>query len=121
MTDLTPEQLLEVENPQGRQRADFTAPNTDSDDVYRRTRPTITLGDPYDYAKRLELVTNPDGTYALAIGTAAGNTLTVASSASSSEVELLQHIHIQLHLLNARFEEAFKTGITEGDIDSGDD
>ena len=120
MTDLTAAQLAEVENPQGRQREDFTAPNTDSDPAYRRTRPTVTLGDPYDYAKRLELVTNPDGTYALAIGASAGNTLAVASSASSSEVELLGHIHVQLHLLNARFEEAFKTGITEGDIDSGD-
>jgi hypothetical protein len=121
MTDLTAEQLEEVENPVGRVREDFTAPNTDTDDTYRRTRPSFTIGDPYDYAKRLELVTNPDGTYALAIGAAAGNILPVASSASSPEVELLQHIHVQLHLLNARFEEAFRTGITEGDIDSGDD
>ena len=38
-----------------------------------------------------------------------------------SQSELLGHIHLQLHLLNARFEEAFRTGITLEDITYGDD
>jgi len=50
---LNDEELAEVENPQGRPREDFTAPKTDSDEVYRRTRPTSTRGDPYDHAKGL--------------------------------------------------------------------
>ena len=39
------------------------------------------------------------------------------SDGHDTDTELLQHVHAQLHLLNARFEEAFQTGITLKDID----
>jgi len=50
-----------------------------------------------------------------------GGSLVITESAASTNTELLTHIHNQIHLLNARFEEAFKTGINQEDIDNGND
>jgi len=113
MTDLTAAELAEVENPQGRLRDDFTAPNTDSDEVYRRTRPTITLGDPYDYSKRLALVENKAGNSFLPMGDTT-NTLFLMYFEMSNG---LRHFPHQLKLMNMKMEEITGGELTLADIE----
>jgi len=50
-----------------------------------------------------------------------GGALQVATGGASNDTELLIHVMDQLHLLNARFEEAFRTGINLEDIENGYD
>jgi hypothetical protein len=50
-----------------------------------------------------------------------GGSLKILESSASTNTELLTHIYNQLHLLNVRFEEAFRTGITLEDIENGYD
>jgi len=59
-----------------------------------------------------------DGSYTN-VPVSAGSGLKTYDSPSSTNTELLGHIHDQLQLLNARFEEAFRTGITLEDIENG--
>jgi hypothetical protein len=114
MTDLTAEQLEEVENPVGRVREDFTAPNTDGDDAYRRTRPSFTIGDPYDYAKRLELVANKDGHYVLPIGDSTDTLFLMYIEMRDG----LRNITQQLELMNMKMEEITGGELTLADIET---
>lgn len=47
--------------------------------------------------------------------------LQITTTGANNDTELLGNINLQLQLLNARFEEAFRTGITLGDIEYGND
>jgi hypothetical protein len=48
-----------------------------------------------------------------------GGSMQIIDTTASTNTELLTHIHDELHLLNARFEEAFRTGINIEDIEDG--
>ena len=68
-------------------------------------REAVFIADPEDVDARLAVAKDKQDDYAIKV-----------KSDTSTSDETLQSINMQLTLLNARFEEAFRTGITLEDI-----